>query len=315
MGIRSFSELLEKVSCLPPVAVSVAGGADPRVIESLKKGHQLGFIGKCYLTGAEGTLENALADSGDDPSLYETIPCGSEEEMCRMAVAMVREGKADILVKGGVKSKNYLKAILNPELGIRASSVLSNLSLFEMPSLPRLMAVTDNAIVICPNLTEKAAIISNTFPLWRSMGIDPVRVAAISAVETVNPAIQSTVDAAALEVMSARGQLPGFIVEGPLGYDAAISAECAATKKLTDSRVCGMVDMILAPNLETANSLGKSYKFHGNAKWGGLVFGARVPAVLNSRSDDMENRLNSMAMARAIVHGRSLTEPSSITNK
>jgi len=306
--IKTFSELIEAVSSLSPVSVSVAGGADTRVIASLKKGHELGFIGECFLTGPEEMLKKAIDESGDDPALYHILPSNSEIEMNKNAVAAVRNSNAQILVKGSVKSKGYIMAILDSEAGIRRSSVLSNLSLFEMPSLPKFIAVTDNAILINPDLREKTAVIKNTLPLWKSLGIQPVKVAALSTVETVNPKIQSTVDAAALEVMSSRGQLPGFIVEGPLGYDAAISAESAKTKKLTNSRVCGQVDMILAPNLETANSLGKSYKFHGSASWGGLVFGAAVPAVLNSRSDDGKNRLNSMAMARAIVHGKSLKD-------
>ena len=306
--IKTFEELISEVSNLSPVTVSVAGGADARVIASLKKGHELGFIGECFLTGPEELLKQVIKESGDDPALYHILPSNSEREMNENAVAAVRNDNAQILVKGSVKSKGYIMAILDSETGIRRSSVLSNLTLFEMPSLPKLIAVTDNAILINPDLREKTAVIKNTLPLWKSLGIQPVRVAALSTVETVNPKIQSTVDAAALEVMSSRGQLPGFIVEGPLGYDAAISAECARTKKLTNSRVCGQVDMILAPNLETANSLGKSYKFHGSASWGGLVFGAAVPAVLNSRSDDGKNRLNSMAMARAIVHGKSLKD-------
>ena len=306
--IKTFDELIKAVSSLSPVSVSVAGGADARVIASLKKGHELGFIGECFLTGPEELLKKVIDESGDDPKLYHLLPSDNEREMNQKAVAAVRNNNAQILVKGSVKSKGYIMAILDSETGIRRSSVLSNLSLFEMPSLTKFIAVTDNAILINPDLKEKTAVIKNTLPLWKSLGIQPVKVAALSTVETVNPKIQSTVDAAALEVMSSRGQLPGFIVEGPLGYDAAISIECARTKKLHNSKVCGQVDMILAPNLETANSLGKSYKFHGNATWGGLVFGAAVPAVLNSRSDDGKNRLNSMAMARAIVHGKSLMD-------
>ncbi len=306
--IKTFDELIHEVSKLSPVTVSVAGGADPQVIDSLKKGHELGFLGECFLTGLEEQLKQLIKESGDDPTLYHILPSDSQWEMNRNAVAAVRNNNAEILVKGNVKSKGYILAILNSETGIRKSSVLSNLSLFEMPSLPRFIAVTDNAILINPDLREKTAIIKNTLPLWKSLGIQPVRVAALSTVETVNPKIQSTIDGAALEVMSSRGEFPGFIVEGPLGYDAAISSESASTKKIVNSRVCGQVDMILAPNLETANSLGKSYKFHGSAKWGGLVFGAAVPAVLNSRSDDGKNRLNSMAMARAIVHGKSLKD-------
>ncbi len=307
MGIKSFRELISAVSSLSPVPVAVAGAADDRVMASLREGHELGFIGRCFVTGPGEAVEKAVCASGDDPSMYEIIPAATDQLMSALAVRAVRESGALILVKGSVKSEAYIKAILDSETGIKASSVLSNLSLFEMPSYPKLLAMTDNAILITPTLSEKAAVIENTRPLWNALGIRPVKVAALAAVETVNPKMQATVDAAALAVMSLRGQIKGFTVEGPMGYDAAISAECAATKGMAGSAVCGSPDMILAPNLETANSLGKSYKFHGDAIWGGLVFGAKVPAVLNSRSDDGRNRLNSMAMARAIAEGKPLT--------
>jgi len=310
MSITNFDELIRLVTGYSPVPVSVAGGADSMVVASLKLGHDLGFIGRCFLTGPEDDVRRIIEESGDDNSLYEVLPASSDSEMSKQAVRAVRENGAEILVKGCVKSEAYIRAILDSETGIKASSVLSNLSLFQMPSLSKFLAITDNAILINPDLREKAAVIKNTAPLWNALGIHPVRVAALAAVETVNPAMQATVDAAALAVMSSRGQLPGFIVEGPLGYDAAICTECAATKKLEHSEVCGRPDMILAPNLETANSLGKSYKFHGGAVWGGLVFGATVPAVLNSRSDNDVNRLNSMAMARAIAEGRVQRETS-----
>ncbi len=310
MSVTGFEELIRLVSGLPPVPVAVAGAADSRVLASLREGHELGFIGRCFVTGPGDAVARAIEESGDDPSLYEVIPAADDREMSALAVGAVRERGAGILVKGSVKSEAYIKAILHPEHGIRASSVLSNLSLFEMPSYPKFLAMSDNAILILPGLAEKKAVIENTKPLWTALGVSPVRVAALAAVETVNPKMQATVDAAALAVMSVRGQLKGFLVEGPLGYDAAINAECAAAKGLVDSGVCGRPDMILAPNLETANSLGKSYKFHGGAAWGGMVFGARVPAVLNSRSDDGKNRLNSMAIARAVAENAPLLRSS-----
>jgi phosphotransacetylase len=175
-----------------------------------------------------------------------------------------------------------------------------------MASYHKFLAVSDNAILIVPTLDEKKAVIENTRPLWRALGIEQAKVAALAAVETVSSKMPATVDAAALAMMSQRGQLKGFVVDGPMGYDAAISRECAASKGLDKSPVCGDPDLILAPNLETANSLGKSYKFHGQAVWGGLVFGAAVPAVLNSRSDDSQNRLNSLMIARAMAEGKAI---------
>jgi phosphate butyryltransferase len=306
MSIRNYSELLEAVRPLQPVPVAVAGAADPEVVGSLRTAHEIGFAGRCYVSGDEGAVRRMIEESGDDPGLYEILHAAGDAEASRLAVAAVRSSGARILVKGSVKSESYLRAILDRDCGIRASSILSNLSAFEMPSYHKLLAVTDNAILVSPTLEEKVAVIENTRPLWRALGIERAKVAALAAVETVSPRMPATVDAAALATMSARGQLKGFLVDGPLGYDALIDRECAISKNLGASEVCGDPDMILAPNLETANSLGKSYKFHGDAVWGGLVLGATVPAVLNSRSDDAPNRLNSLLIARAMAEGRSL---------
>ncbi len=306
MSIKNFKELKAAVSKLSPVDVAVAAAADMDVIGSLKLAHEIGFVGKCYVAGNPDEIKKCIEKVGDNPSLYEIIPAKDDAEAGKLAVRAVREKGAKILVKGNLKSELYLKAILDKENGIKVSSILSNLSMFEMVSYPKFLAVSDNAILIVPTLEEKKAVIENTRALWKSLGIENAKVAALAAVETVSSKMQATVDAAALTMMCNRGQIKGFIVDGPMGYDAAISKECAADKHLENSPVCGEPDLILAPNLETANSLGKSYKFHGGAIWGGLVFGASVPAVLNSRSDDQQNRLNSLMIARAVVEGKSI---------
>ncbi|MBC8499602.1 MAG: hypothetical protein H8D39_03640, partial [Candidatus Atribacteria bacterium] len=184
--------------------------------------------------------------------------------------------------------------------------VLSNLTMFEMESYHKFIAVTDNAIIPFPTLLEKKVIIENTKPLWTSLGIDKPKVAVLAAIELVNPKMEATVDAACLAKMAERGQIKGFSVDGPLSYDIAINLTCAQGKHITDSSVAGDPDLLLLPNLEAANILGKSYKFHGKAESGGLILGATVPVVLNSRSDSAERRLNSMLMARAIAEGRIL---------
>ncbi len=306
MRISNFRELGEAVKRLSPVPLSVAAAQDEEVIGSLKLAVENRFIGKCFLTGDKEKIEKLVKGAGFPLKNVEILEASSDQEAAKLAVKTVKKEGAQIIVKGSLKSELYLRAILDKEEGIKASPVLSNLSLFEMKSYHKFLAVSDNAIVIYPTLEEKRAIIENTRRLWDSLGVKDVKVAALAAVETVNPKMQATLDAAALSVMSERGQLKGFTVEGPLGYDAAINRECALHKGLKSSMVCGDPDYILAPNLETANSLGKSYKFHGEATWGGMVFGAKVPCVLNSRSDDEQNRFNSLLIARAIVHGKPL---------
>ena len=301
MAIRNYTELKKTIGTLPPVTVAVAAAADPEVIGGLKLAHEMGFVGTCIVTGDPKAIERCIADAHDDMSKYEIIAAKNDAEAGMLAVQAVREKGAKILVKGSLKSELYLKAILDKERGIKAASVLSNISLFEMPSYHKFLGVTDNAIIVAPTIEEKRAIIENTRPLFKALGIDQPKVALLAAVETVSPKQPATQDAAALVVMAMRGQIKDFIVDGPLGYDAAINAEAAATKGIKNSPVCGDPDLIVAPNLETANSLGKSYKFHGSATWGGLVLGARVPAVLNSRSDDEQNRLNALLLARAMA--------------
>lgn len=301
MVIRNYTELKKTVGTLPPVTVAVAAAADPEVIGGLKLAHEMGFVGTCIVTGDPQAIARCIKEAADDPKLYQIVAAKNDAEAGMLAVQAVREQGAKILVKGSLKSELYLKAILDKERGIKASPVLSNISLFEMPSYHKFLGVTDNAIIVAPTIEEKKAIIENTRPLWKALGVDQPKVALLAAVETVSPKQPATQDAAALVVMAMRGQIKDIIIDGPLGYDAAISAEAAATKGIKNSPVCGDPDLIVAPNLETANSLGKSYKFHGNATWGGLVLGARVPAVLNSRSDDEQNRLNALLLARAMA--------------
>lgn len=301
MPIRNYAELKKMVGTLPPVTIAVAAAADPEVIGSLRLAHEMGFAGTCIVTGDPQLIKKCIKEAGGDITRYEIITAKNDAEAGTLAVKAVREQGARILVKGSLKSELYLKAILDKENGIKASSSLSNISVFEMPSYHKFLGVTDNAIIVAPTVEEKKAIIENTRPLWKALGIERPKVALLAAVETISSKQPATQDAAMLVMMAIRGQIKDFIIDGPLGYDALISAEAAAVKGIKNSPVCGDPDLIIAPNLETANSLGKSYKFHGNATWGGLVLGARVPAVLNSRSDDEQNRLNALMLARAMV--------------
>lgn len=301
MSISNFDDLERLVLGMGAVPVAVAQGDDADVLGSIARAHNAGFIGRCHVSGDPDLILKLIRESGDDPALYSIIPAATEAEAAAAAVAAVRQLGARILVKGSLKSEHYLRAILDRESGIRRSPVLSNISVFQMASYHKLLAVSDNAILIAPDRAEKAAVIRNSLPIWEALGVRPAKVAALAAVETVNPKMQATVDARKLAEESLEGKFDGFIVEGPLGYDAVIDRQSAIGKGLERSEVCGDADLILAPNLETANALGKSYKFHGNAVWGGLVMGAAVPAVLNSRSDDAANRYRSLLLARAVA--------------
>ena len=301
MNIKSFDALKESVKKLKPMRVSVAAGADKDVIESLKLGMELGFIEQPILTGDKEQIGNIISEMGYNAGHFDICHADNHADAAIEAVRAITNGDAQILIKGKLETIFYLRAILDKENGIRKSETLSNLTLFEMESYHKLLCVTDNAITPFPTLQEKKVIIENTKILWTSLGIDLPKVAVLAAIELVNPKMQATADAACLSQMAERGQIKGFLIDGPLSYDIAIDTACAKGKHLDNSSIAGDPDLLLMPNLESANILGKSYKFHGNANSGGLVMGASVPVVLNSRSDSSVRRLNSMMMARAIA--------------
>lgn len=306
MSIKNFKELKEIVVKLKPMRVVVAAAEDERVIGGIKLAKELGIVKSPILTGELKKITEIIKSLGEDINEYDIRETADGSEAARIAVRTINDGEAQILVKGRLETVYYLKAILDKENGIRASEILSNLTMFEMESYHKFIAVTDNAIIPFPTLLEKKVIIENTKPLWTSLGINKPKVAVLAAIELVNPKMDATVDAACLAKMAERGQIKGFSVDGPLSYDIAINLTCAQGKHITNSLVAGDPDLLLLPNLEAANILGKSYKFHGKAESGGLILGAKVPVVLNSRSDSAERRLNSMLMARAIAEGRIL---------
>ncbi|MBU4047755.1 phosphate butyryltransferase [bacterium] len=306
MSIKNFKELKEIVVKLKPMRVVVAAAEDERVIGGIKLAKELGIVKSPILTGELKKITEIIKSLGEDINEYDIRETADGSEAARIAVRTINDGEAQILVKGRLETVYYLKTILDKENGIRASEILSNLTMFEMESYHKFIAVTDNAIIPFPTLLEKKVIIENTKPLWTSLGINKPKVAVLAAIELVNPKMDATVDAACLAKMAERGQIKGFSVDGPLSYDIAINLTCAQGKHITNSLVAGDPDLLLLPNLEAANILGKSYKFHGKAESGGLILGAKVPVVLNSRSDSAERRLNSMLMARAIAEGRIL---------
>jgi len=299
--IKSFTELEEKAKRMEPVVITIAAAEDKKATGLAKLAREKGFIKKAFLTGNRKKILLTLEALNESLDFYEIIDTPDDKSAAIEAVSTVRNGQSQILVKGGLKTVYYLKAILDKEKGIVASNVLSNLTMLEMPSYHKFICITDNAIIPLPTLDEKRIIIENVLPLIKALDIDHPKVAALSALEVVSPKVPSTVDADELKKMSEEGKMTPFIVEGPMSYDVAISEECSKGKKISNSKVSGQADIFLMPNLESGNILAKSYKFHAEADSGGLVMGAKIPVVLNSRSDDAKRRLNSLMMAMAIA--------------
>jgi phosphate butyryltransferase len=224
------------------------------------------------------------------------VHADSNEMAAELAVKAVSTREATVLMKGNIPTSSLLKAVLNKEYGLRTGNVLSHVAVFEVPDFDRFTIVTDAGMNIAPELEQKAQMIKNAAALARAIGIECPKVAPIAAVEVVNPAMQATVDAAALSVMNKRGQITGCIVDGPLALDNAVSA-LAAEHKGIQSEVAGRADILLVPTIEVGNVLYKSLIYFAKAKVGAVIAGAKAPIVLTSRADSAESKLYSLALA------------------
>jgi phosphate butyryltransferase len=224
------------------------------------------------------------------------VHTNSKEHAAESAVRNVKLHEADVLMKGNVPTATLLKAVLNKEHGLRNGNVLSHVAVFEIPGYNRLTIVTDAAINIKPDLEQKVEIVKNAVEVAKWIGIDHPKVAVLAAVELVNPAMQATIDGAALALMNKRGQIQDCLVDGPLALDNAIS-QLAAKRKGINSDVAGVADILMVPTIEVGNVLYKSLIYFANASVGAVIAGAKAPIVLTSRADNAESKLFSLALA------------------
>lgn len=278
--------------------MAVAVAEDHEVIEAVAKAIKL-QLAQFRLYGNQEKIIGMLQEHGLQTSEHiEVIAAASSAEAAELSVKSVSNGEADVLMKGNIPTANILKAVLNKEWGLRKGSVLSHVATFEVPNYDRLIFVTDAAMNIAPDVTQKAAIIQNTVEVAQAIGIDLPKVAPIAAVEVVNPAMQATIDAAMLTQMNRRGQIKNCVVDGPLALDNAVS-QIAAEHKGIVSDVAGKADILLVPTIEAGNVLYKSLVYFANAKVGAMIAGAKAPIVLTSRADSAETKVYSLALAVA----------------
>ncbi|MGN4559316.1 phosphate butyryltransferase [Bacillus cereus group sp. MYBK5-2] len=290
--------LIDQAAGKPKKTVAVAVAEDHEVIEAVAKAIKL-QLAQFRLYGNQEKIMGMLEEHGLQTSEHvEVIAAMSSAEAAELSVKAVRNGEADVLMKGNIPTANILKAVLNKEWGLRKGSVLSHVAAFEVPNYNRLIFVTDAAMNIAPDVTQKAAIIQNIVEVAQAIGIDLPKVAPIAAVEVVNPAMQATIDAAMLTQMNRRGQIKDCIVDGPLALDNAVS-QIAAEHKGIVSDVAGKADILLVPTIEAGNVLYKSLVYFADAKVGAMIAGAKAPIVLTSRADSAETKVYSLALAVA----------------
>ncbi|WP_285517169.1 phosphate butyryltransferase [Thermolongibacillus altinsuensis] len=289
--------LITKATQLAEATVAVAAAEDSEVIKAVIQTLQSGF-GQFLLYGDEPKIYDLLGEYAHyvESGNIRIIHADSKAEAAELAVRAVHGNEANVLMKGNVPTATILKAVLHKEYGLRTGNVLSHVAVFEVPNYDRYIIVTDAAMNIAPDLQQKAEIVANAVKVAKAIGIEKPKVAPLAAVEVVNPAMPATIDAAALSLMSQRGQLTDCIVDGPLALDNAVSIESAQHKGIR-SEVAGRADILLVPNIETGNVLYKSLVYFANAKVGAIIAGAKAPIVLTSRADSAESKLYSLALA------------------
>jgi phosphate butyryltransferase len=293
--IRRLEELVELAQENPPTRVAVAAAAHKLVLQSVQRAVGLGLIVP-LLVGREEEIREQAASIGWELRGEQIVSTATNKAAASAAVELVRQGEAQVVMKGYLHTDEMLHAVLQHETGLRTDRQLSHVFVLEVPTYHKLLLITDAAINISPGIAEKAAITQNAVDLALKLGVERPKVAALSSVETVNPNIPSTVHAACLSKMSERGQIKGAIVDGPLAFDNAISAEAARDKGII-SPVSGDVDIVVVPDLDAGNILSKNLEYLASAKMAGIVVGASAPVVLTSRSDPPRARVYSLALA------------------
>ena len=291
---RTFQELAEAAKARGSVRVAVAAAQDPEVLEAIKAGLEAGLI-EATLVGDQGGITPMVERMG----LGGRVRIVHEEDLAqaaRVAAGLVRDGEAQVLMKGLVNSAVFLKAALDPGRGLRSGRLLSHLAALEIPGEPKLAFFTDGGMNIAPGLEEKKLILGNALDALHRMGLATPRVAVLCANEQVSARMPATVDAQGLVDAWQAGAFPDCILEGPIAMDVALSPAAARHKDL-ESRISGEVDLYLMPNLEAGNLLTKAILHWTGAKFAGVVLGATHPIVMVSRSDTAEAKFNAIALA------------------
>jgi phosphotransacetylase len=300
-GTGKYEDLLARSADLEPIATAVAHPCEETALEGAVDAAAQGLITP-ILVGPARKIRDTAHRHGIDISKLELVDVPHSHAAAEKAVELVREGRAELLMKGSLHSDELLAAVVARD-GLRTERRVSHVFIMDVPTYHKVLVVTDAAINIAPDLEAKRDICQNAIDLAISLGIEEPKVAILAAVETVTSKMPATIDAAALCKMAERGQIQSGLLDGPLAFDNAISKEAARIKGIR-SKVAGDPDIVLAPDLESGNILAKQLIFLANADSAGLVLGARVPVILTSRADSVRSRIASCAVAVLIAHAR-----------
>ncbi|MDD3413287.1 MAG: phosphate butyryltransferase [Lachnospiraceae bacterium] len=296
---KGFDGLLAKVADCSLKKVAVAVAQDEPVLEAIRAAKERN-IADAILVGDESKIREIAASINMDLSSYEIINETDTTKAALTAVKLVHDGKADMYMKGLIDSKGFLKSILDKEVGLRTGKALSHVCVFEIKGIDQLLFLTDVAFMTYPTLEDKVSIIENTVKVAKACGISMPKVAALAAVEVVNPKMPATVEAAKLAEMNDEGIIKDCIVDGPLSVDLAICAEASKHKSAEDRKITGDADILLFPDIHAGNIAYKFIVHTTEFKNGCILTGTKAPAILTSRSDSMETKVNSIALAAVV---------------
>jgi phosphate acetyltransferase len=290
-----FHKFLDRCKSLPAITTAVCWPLSDVALRGATEAAEEGLI-QPTLIGDEAAMRALALKIGVDISAFPILDADSEVKAAEISVSMCRSGNAQAMMKGSLHTDELMKVAMQRDTGLRTSRRITHVFVMDTPAYARTLLITDAAINIKPEFEDKIHIVQNAIDLAHALGIPEPKVALLSAVETVNPKIPSTMEAAALCKMADRGQITGGILDGPLAFDTAVSAHAAEIKHL-NSPVTGQADILVVPDLESGNMLAKQLEYLGGAQLAGIVLGARVPVILTSRADSAETRLTSCAVA------------------
>ncbi len=297
---KTFDELISKVTEIPMKKVSVAVAQDSAVLEAVRAAKDR-KIADAILVGDEVKIKDVAKASGINIDDFELVHVADDIEASLTAVKLVHDGSADMYMKGLIDTKNFLKSVLDKEVGLRTGKALSHVCVFDVEGIDHLLFLTDVAFIPYPTLEDKVSIINNTLEITKACGIECPKVAPLAAVEVVNPKMPATVEAAELTQMNKDGKITGCIVDGPLSLDLAIDAEAAKHKGATDRQIQGDADILLFPDIHAGNLVYKAMVHTANLKNGNILTGTKAPVILTSRSDSMEVKVNSLVLGAVVA--------------
>ncbi len=301
MEYKNFDELVEKVKGYPSMKrMAVAQAGEEHTLEAVLHARKEG-IAQPILVGNKKEILEILTKLGEEVPESDIYEAGSDVEAAELSVKLVREGKADFLMKGFLDTGVILKAVVNKENGLGKGGVMSHFTMFDVPNYHKILVAVDGGMVTYPTLEQKKAIIENTVDTLVAMGYNSPKVGVLACVEKVNPKMPETVEARELQDMNERGEIKNCIVEGPISYDCAVDGEIAKFKGF-ESRVAGEVDILVAPNIHAGNIMGKMLAVTCKAKMAGFIVGATCPIVLTSRGSSAEEKFLSIVVSAAATN-------------